>query len=92
MSQENPEAARLADKLRTAMKDQALRGPAIADEVERLTGVRPSAMQVSRWLSGERPLIRVHPMLYALAEIAELDSVGLIVESLAETEPAEPVA
>lgn len=90
MSQANPEAARLADKLRTAMKDQALRGPAIADEVERLTGVRPSAMQVSRWLSGKRPLIRLAPELFVLAEIAGLDPLRLVAASMIE--PAEPAA
>ena len=84
MSQANPEAARLADKLRTAMKDQALNGPAIADEVERLTGVRPSPMTVSRWLSGERPLIRISPSLRALAQVAGLDLTELVVDSLAE--------
>ena len=90
MSQANPEAARLADKLRTGMKARALNGTAIADEVERLTGVRPSAMQVSRWLSGKRPLIRIAPELFVLAEIAGVDPVRLIVGSLAEPECSCP--
>ena len=92
MSQANPEAARLAGKLRAAMKDQALRGPAIADEVERLTGDRPSAMQVSRWLSGKRPLIRIAPELFVLAEIAGLSATDLVFTTLCESESSEPAA
>lgn len=100
MSHANPEAARLADKLRTAMKDRALRGPAIADEVERLTGERPkfAAQWISRRLSGAKPLIRVSPDLYVLAEIAGLDPVALILGVMVEMmegpspEPAERVA
>jgi transcriptional regulator with XRE-family HTH domain len=90
VSHANPEAARLADKLRTAIEDQALRGPAIADRVEGLTGVRPSAMTVSRWLSGERPLIRVSPHLRVLAEVAGLDPLELVHDAIAPelTEPA----
>jgi hypothetical protein len=93
VSHANPEAARLADKLRTAMKDRALRGPAIADEVERLTGVRPAyaAQWISRRLSGTKPLIRIHPDLYVLAEIAGLDPDQLILDSLTET-PEESAA
>jgi hypothetical protein len=99
VSHANPEAARLADKLRTAMKDRALRGPAIADEVERLTGERPkfAAQWISRRLSGEKALIRVSPDLYVLAEIAGLDPVELIVGALVEQtegpvpEPAQPI-
>jgi hypothetical protein len=84
------------------MKDRALRGPAIADEVERLTGERPkfAAQWISRRLSGEKALIRVSPDLYVLAEIAGLDPIDLIFTTLREmgqTEspepaPAEPVA
>lgn len=85
MPQANPEAARLADKLRTGMKAQALNGTAIADEVERLTGVRPGAMQVSRWLSGKRPLIRIAPEVFVLAEIANMDPVALVLSVLTES-------
>lgn len=43
-------AARLADSLRTAMKDQALNGAGLADRIERLTGSRPTPTWISRRL------------------------------------------
>jgi hypothetical protein len=75
------------------MKDRALHGPAIADEVERLTGVRPAyaAQWISRRLSGTKPLIRIHPDLYVLAEVAGLDPMELIVGALTEA-PEESAA
>jgi transcriptional regulator with XRE-family HTH domain len=79
---QNPEAARLADTLRAAMKSQSLSGSDLADEIERLTGGRPSAMQVSRWLRGERPLIRVSPDLTLIAGALNLDPVELICDAV----------
>jgi hypothetical protein len=73
------------------MKDRSLRGPAIADEIERLTGERPkfAAQWISRRLSGEKLMLRVSPDLYVLAKIAGIDPIELIVAALTETEPAE---
>lgn len=56
------EAARLAEALRAAKKDQALSGSQIAEQIERLTGSRPSLMWVSRRLQGSTgrvPMIRL---------------------------------
>ena len=79
----NPEAARLAEALRTAMKSQNLSGAALAREIERLTGKRPSDMQMSRWLRGERrPLIYVSPDLAAIATALGLDPVELACDAL----------
>lgn len=82
----NPEAARIADMLRTAMKSQNLNGPALADEIERLTGNRPGPMTVSRWMRGERPLIRVSPELDVIARALKLDPVELACDAIRQTQ------
>jgi hypothetical protein len=48
-----PEAALLAEALRAAKKVKALSGTQIAEQIERLTGSRPSLMWVSRRLHGQ---------------------------------------
>lgn len=51
------EAARLAEALRAGKKRKGLSGAQIAEQIERLTGSRPSLMWVSRRLHGQMPLI-----------------------------------
>jgi hypothetical protein len=80
--QANPEAARLAEALRAAMKDQALSGAALADAIERLTGDRPHPMWVSRRLSGERPLISVSPDLVTIARALGLSPLVLAMNAI----------
>ena len=56
------EAAQLAEALRAGKKAQSLSGAQIAEQIERLTGSRPSLMWVSRRLHGEngrRPMIQL---------------------------------
>lgn len=71
-------AARLAASLRAVMKDQALRGPVLADRIERLTAKRPSLVWVSRRLSGRKRLITVDPDLFVIAQALEVDRGALI--------------
>ncbi len=78
-------AALLAARLRTAAKDQALSGSDIADRVERLTGVRPSATWLSRRVGTAAdpvPLLRVSPDLFVLAGVLGLDPMDLIEDVL----------
>ena len=90
----NPEAARLAEALRTAMKSQNLSGAALAREIERLTGKRPADIQISRWLHGERrPLLYVSPHLEVIAQALGLDPVELACNALrVPSEDPEEVA
>lgn len=53
------EAARLAERMRAAKKAQSLSATAIAREIERLAGSRPTSMWVSRRLHGTSPMIRL---------------------------------
>lgn len=56
------EAAQLAEALRAAKKVKALSGSQIAEQIERLTGSRPSLMWVSRRLRGDngrRPMVQL---------------------------------
>lgn len=76
------EAARLAEALRAAKKAQSLSGTKIAEQIERLTGSRPSAMGMTRRLHGRVPLIRVSPELFALADILDLDVEQLVLDAL----------
>lgn len=88
----NPEAARLAEALRAAMKDQALNGADLADRVERLTGERPNAMRVSRWTNpyrSGRPLIRISPDLAVVAAALNLDPVELICDAVRQARDVE---
>ncbi len=81
----NSAAFRLAAVLRAAAKRQSLNGPALAERVERLTGARPDAMTVSRWLSGRhavRPMIFVSPHLITMARVLDLDPRELAVQAL----------
>jgi hypothetical protein len=82
--QANPAAARLAKALRDAMKDQALRVSDVAKRIERLTGVRPEYMWVSRATSdhGYPQLIRVHPDLAMLARALDLDPLQLVIDAI----------
>lgn len=77
------EAARLAEALRAAKKDQALSGSQIAEQIERLTGSRPSLMWVTRRLRGQVPLVRVAPEFYALARALGVDPQELLAEIMA---------
>ncbi len=87
----NPEAARLAEALRAAMKSQNLNGADIADAIERLTGERPGPMQVSRWLRAERPLIRVSPDLKVVAAALKLDPIELACDAIRTAVLDEPI-
>lgn len=51
-------AAQLAERLRAGKKAHALSGAAIAEQIEQLTGSRPSLMWVSRRLHGSVPIVR----------------------------------
>jgi hypothetical protein len=89
------EAARLAETLRAAKKSQGLSASAIASEIERLTGSRPSLMWVSRRLHGTVPMIRISepcehcghramrtdPGLVTLATVLGLDSDKMIADA-----------
>jgi len=82
---ETSAAARLSEMIRTAMKDQALSATEFADRVERLTGVRPYSMQVSRWLNGlhrDRPLVTVSPHLRPIALALGLDPLEMACDAL----------
>jgi hypothetical protein len=85
-------AARLAALLRAAKKAQTLRGADIADRVEGLTGERPTETQVSRWLTGRKPLLAVSDDLFVIAAALELDPMDLIEDAIRnpmpEREPA----
>ncbi len=66
------------------MKSQNLNGAALADRVEQLTGERPNAMRVSRWLNPEpsRVLIRISPDLALIAAALQLDPVELACDAI----------
>jgi hypothetical protein len=67
------------------MKDQALRGPTLADRIERLTAQRPSLVWVSRRLSGRKRMISVDPDLFVIAQAMEIDRealIGIVVAAL----------
>lgn len=85
-----PEAAHIAEALRTATKSQNLNGAGIADAVERLTGQRPNAMQVSRWLSAGIPMIRVNPDLATVCRALGLDPVELACDAVREAAQVVP--
>jgi hypothetical protein len=81
---ENPEAFRIAEALRGAMAAQDLNGAELADRVEKVTGERPNAMRVSRWLNPEpsRVLIRIHDDLAIVAQALRLDRDDLICDAV----------
>jgi hypothetical protein len=81
---ENPEAFRIAEALRGAMAAQDLNGAELADRVEKVTGERPNAMRVSRWLNPEpsRVLIRIHDDLAIVAQALGLDRDDLICDAV----------
>jgi hypothetical protein len=85
----DPAAAHLAAQLRTAVKDQALSGPDIAEKVERLTGTRPDLTWVSRRTNPNskrfQPLIRVSPDLEVLCLALGLDPMDLIEDAVRAT-------
>jgi transcriptional regulator with XRE-family HTH domain len=67
------EAARLAEALRAGKKQQGLTGAQIAEQIERLTGSRPSPMWVSRRLHGSTgrvPLVPVSAPCQHCGEVA----------------------
>jgi transcriptional regulator with XRE-family HTH domain len=76
------EAARLAEALRAGKKAQSLSGTQIAEQIERLTGSRPSLMWVSRRLHGEVSMIRALPELFAFADILGLDVAQLVLSAM----------
>lgn len=51
------EAAQLAEALRAGKKARSLSGAQIAEQIERLTGSRPSLMWISRRLHGHVSLL-----------------------------------
>lgn len=71
-------AARLAASLRAVMKDQALRGPGLADRIERLTANRPSLVWISRRIGGRKRLVTIDPDLFLIARALEVDRDTLI--------------
>lgn len=79
---ENDVARLVAGQLRTGMKDRALSGVQLADEIERLTGARPSKMQVSRWLNAVKQLARVDPDLYPLCRALGLDPAVVVADAI----------
>lgn len=81
-------AARLAAQLRAAKEVQALRGVDIADRVEGLTGDRPSELEISRWLTGRKPLLAVSEDLFTIAAALELDPMDLIEDAIRNPAPA----
>ncbi len=76
------DVARVAEMLRTGKKQQGLSDARIADEIERLTGSRPSLMWVSRRLHGHVPVLRVAPEFYSLADVLHLDAGVVASEAL----------
>lgn len=79
-------AAHLAARLRTAMKDQALRGREVADRIERLTGDRPSEVWVSRRTNPDGvkfvPLLKVSDDMFVIAAALDLDPMDLIEDAV----------
>jgi hypothetical protein len=78
----SPEAARVAEKIRTVMKHQGLSGAELADRIERLTGERHSYMWMTRRMLGhihltepETVVVRHHPNreLELIAQALDMD-------------------
>ncbi len=82
------EAARLVvEQLRARMKDQALSGVQLADEIERITGARPSAVQVARWVGGANQLLRINPAFYAVTAALGLDPIEVLTDIAEAIQP-----